>query len=260
TGSIAEQLSELAQSARKFYSSVYNNVGKIWPDLADCTADGITLDLKAFLAQPPAVKGEIVRRSLAHLGSGERDLTHQHYEKILQLAQQKTGGRKVELPDSFVVCCEYGNLIFARHQKRTAVKKCADKTVELQVPGRTQFGNCLIEATILEADKKQFGKFKQEKPNFIERFDLDKVHLPLAVRFRRAGDRFWPLGLREEKKVGKFLTAAKVPGEIRKKALIVADAGKIIWVWPIRMSEQAKVTSATRKILQLQISDTKLVD
>jgi len=57
--------------------------------------------------------------------------------------------------------------------------------------------------------------------------------------------------------VGKFLTAAKVPQQIRKKVFIVADAEKIIWVWPIRIGEQAKVTSGTRKILQLRITDTK---
>jgi tRNA(Ile)-lysidine synthase len=68
------------------------------------------------------------------------------------------------------------------------------------------------------------------------------------------------LGLQEEKKVGKFLTTAKVPRQIRKKAIIAADAEKVIWIWPIRISEQAKVTSGTRKILQLQITDAPLIE
>ncbi len=37
--------------------------------------------------------------------------------------------------------------------------------------------------------------------------------------------------------------------------LIIADSEKIIWVWPIRMSEQAKIAGGTPKILQLQITD-----
>ena len=260
TGSIVEQLSELAQSAQKFYSLVCSSVEKIWPELADCTTDNIVLDLNSFLTQPPAVKVEIVRRSLTHLGSGERDLAHQHYERILQLSQQNISGRKIELPDGFVVRREYGNLILARRQESSTVKKHTDKIVMLQVPGWTQFGSFLIEATILETDKKRFEKFKQEKPNFVEWFDLDKVKLPIVVRFRQSGDRFWPLGLTGEKRIGKFLTTAKVPQQIRKKVLIVADTEKIIWVWPIRISEQAKVTSQTRKILQLQMTDTKPAD
>ena len=112
---------------------------------------------------------------------------------------------------------------------------------------------------------------RESKIESVEWFDLDNVKLPLVVRSREDGDRFVPLGLREEKKVGKFLTAAKVPQQIRKKVFIVADAEKIIWVWPIRIGEQAKVAlvsakhravagSGTRKILQLRITDTKLVD
>ena len=92
-----------------------------------------------------------------------------------------------------------------------------------------------------------------KKNKFVVCFDLDKLHLPLLVRFRQAGDRFVPLGLGSEKKLGKFLTAAKVPQHLRRKLLIVFDSEKIIWVWPIRMSEQGRITGETRKILQLQI-------
>ena len=256
TGSIVEQLAELSQSAQKFYSLVCSSVEKVWTELADYTADNVALDLKSLLAQPPAVKVEIVRRSLACLGGGERDLTHQHYERVLQLAQQNISGRKIELPDGFVVWHEYENLILARRQESSTVKKHTDKKVELQVPGQTRFGRYSIEAAVFEAEGRNFEKFKAQKTNFIEWFDLDKVKLPIVVRLHKDGDRFVPLGLREEKKVGKFLTAARAPKEIRKKVLIVADAEKIIWVWPVRISEQTKVTSQTRKILQLQINDT----
>ncbi|MCH8121441.1 MAG: tRNA lysidine(34) synthetase TilS [Planctomycetes bacterium] len=127
-------------------------------------------------------------------------------------------------------------------------------SVVLEVPGQTKFGKNLIEATILEAEEEEFEKFKAGKNNFIERFDFDKIKPPLVVRFRRTGDRFVPLGLGEDKKVGKFITAARVPQEVRQKLLIVADSERIIWVWPIRIAEQAKVTGGTRKILQLQIT------
>jgi hypothetical protein len=48
-----------------------------------------------------------------------------------------------------------------------------------------------------------------------------------------------------EKKVGKFLTTAKVPRVQRMRILIFADQEKIIWVCPARISEQAKVTPTT---------------
>jgi tRNA(Ile)-lysidine synthase len=113
----------------------------------------------------------------------------------------------------------------------------------------------LIDAALIQNDDRKFAKFKAEKNTLVEWFDFHKIKPPLLVRPRRAGDRFVPLGLNEKKKVGKFLTAARVPQQLRQKLLIVADSEKIIWLWPVRTSGQAKVAGDTRKILQLRITD-----
>jgi len=266
---VIEQLFDLSQSAQGFYGLVCDSAEKVWPELSDCADDRVVLDLKRFLTQGPAVKVELVRRSLTHLGSGERNLTQGHFERILRLAEQKISGRKIELPNKFVVWREYENLVFARAERSSWPDEQISKSTEVEVQGRTKFDRYLIEATVFEAGECDVDpvrdfflrgsngveKFKVEKSKSVEWFDLDNVSLPLVVRFRQAGDRFVPLGLEGEKRIGKFLTAAKVPQEIRQELLIVADSEKIIWVWPIRMSEQAKVTTETRKILQLQIND-----
>jgi len=266
SGSLVEQLFDLSGSAGRFYSLVCSETEKVWPDMAEVSSETITLNLKSFLAQPQPVKVELIRRSLAQLGSGERDLTHQHFEKILHLAEKNIGGRKIDLPDEFVVQREYENLIFTRPKETSTADESIGKTIELKIPGKTKFGCYLIKATIIDAPITNYPSFDKLKMvskveplpitsyKLIECFDLDKVKLPLVVRYRRAGDRFWPLGLSGEKKVGKFLTAEKVPQQIRKKVLIVADSEKIIWVWPTRISEQVKITGETRKIIQLKIT------
>jgi len=264
SGSIVEELSRLAHLAREFYGSVCRSAEKVWPELAECDDDSLKLDLKIFLTQPEPVRVELVRRSLAAVGSGERDLTRGHYKRILQLAAEDMSGRKITLPDGFVVWHKYGNLIFARMETLKAGEQIS-KSTRVEIPGKTKFGSYLIEATVLEAGELDIEQFKAEKNEFFEWFDLDKLRLPLVVRFRKAGDRFWPLGLAGEKRVGKFLTAGKVPQETRRKLLIITDSEKVIWVWPIRMSEQAKLVAGTlgprtQKILQLQITGTKPVN
>ena len=52
--------------------------------------------------------------------------------------------------------------------------------------------------------------------------------------------------------MGRFLMDARLPSEIKSKAVIVKDAKKILWLAPIRMSEHAKVTEQTTKILEIQ--------
>jgi len=267
--SIVEQLFGLSRSAQRFYDLVCSRAEKMWPNLAKCAGDKVELNLKSFLLETEPVKVELIRRCLTCLGSGERDLTQKHYEKILRLARQNISGKKIELPGRFTVRHEYRNLVFARCEKEAGLGEEISSSVTLEVPSRTQFGQYLIEATILDAgclmlDARRKTKSiidnRESRIKFIERFDLDKLKLPLFVRSRQDGDRFWPLGLAGKKKVGKFLTAARVPEEIRQNVLIVADREKIIWVWPIRISEETKITDETQKILQLQISNFSISD
>ncbi len=255
--SIVEQLSQLARSARRYYRVVCSRADELWPGLADCDVEKTVLDLKLFLTEPQPVKVELVRRSLANIGCGERDLTQGHYEGILQLAEQNVTGRKIELPGEFIVWREYGNLFFLNCRVGLAPPTSMSKgqIVTVEIPGQTKFEKFLIQAIVLEKNKVDFEKFKAAKTDSIEWFDLDKTKPPLFVRFRRPGDRFVPLGQSEEKKIGKFLTAQRVPHQVRRKVLVVADREKIIWVWPVRISEQARITGDTRKILQLQITD-----
>ena len=263
SGSLVEQLSELSESARRFYKLVCSRADEVWQKAADCAGEKVTLDSKVLLAQSQPVMVELVRRSLTAVGCGERDLTQRHYEGILRLAEQNVSGRKIDLPGEFVVGAEYGNLIFSGPEKRPHSEEQIVESTEVEVPGQTRFGRNLVKATVLDAGcsmlhrKVSCGDTRRKTKSriqFIERFDFDKIKPPLVVRFRKPGDRFVPLGLGEEKKVGKFLTAARVPQEVRQKLLIVADSERIIWIWPIRMSEQAQVTGGTRKMLQLQIS------
>jgi tRNA(Ile)-lysidine synthase len=252
--SFVERLFDLSTSTQRFCNLVDNYTDNIRPALAERDRDVLKLDVEKFLEQPEAVKVELVRRCLNEIGEGERDLTEGHYKKILQMAERKTGSGKIELPGGFTVIKEQGKLIFTRPQKIIHTEQQADRQAVINIPGRTRFEQYSIEATILDAERCDFEKFKAEKTVFVEGFDFDNLKLPLVVRFRRAGDRFVPLGLAAEKKIGKFLTDSKLPQRRRGETLIVADAEKIIWLWPVRISERAKITSQTHKIVQVQIT------
>jgi len=275
--SIVEQLSQLARSARAYYGVVCSRADEVWPRLADSDAEKIVLDLKLFLTESQPVKVELIRRALAGIGCGERYLRQGHYEGILQLAEQNVTGRKMELPGGFAVRREYGNIIFSnrrlglappissKNQPGRMGNSFAHAALEtawagkpahptLEIPGQTKFEKYFIQAIVLEKNQVDFEKFKASKTGLIEWFDLEKIKPPLFVRRRRTGDRFIPLGQSEEKKLGKFLTAQRVPHGIRRDVLVVTDTEKIIWVWPVRISGQARITGETRKILQLQIT------
>jgi len=249
SGCLVDELFELTKASRGFYRLVYKAADAIWLDVATAEKQTIMLDLGKLAAQQPEVKIEIVRRALAHLNCGEQDITEQHYNRILRLSENKT----LQLPGKVEVRRQEGAIIFAHSQKEEVIKADGNKAIVLNVPGVTEFAGVLTEAQTLEYDAARFEKFKKTKTSFVEWFDFDKLKLPLEVRFRRRGDRFWPLGLKAEKKVGKFLTSAKASQQTRRKAMIVADSGKIIWLCPVRLSERVKVTSQTKRVLQLKV-------
>jgi tRNA(Ile)-lysidine synthase len=259
TGKLVEHLSELSNHAQLLQLLVEENTHKVWSKTTQYNGNKVSLELEGFLKQPRAIQIELIRRSLKKLGSGEKYLTEGHYNRILQLARKKITGKKLELPGGFIAKRENQQLIFEQAQKKTKPKKI-NQSQEITIPGRTQFEDYFVEAQLLEGKDANIERLMVKKDEHVEWFDFQKLQLPLVIRFRQAGDRFWPLGLPGQKRVGKFLTSAKIQRQIREKLVIVSDSERIIWVWPARISEETKVSRETKNILQLCITYTKKTD
>ncbi len=253
TADTVELLDNLAKSARRLFSRICNEADAVWPDVADINEDNIALDFAGITGRQPEVKMEIIRRALAAVGCGEQNLKQTHYEKITELCDNKNTGKALTLPAGFEAKRDYAKLIISRTNKQQSRDEQLITPVELQAPGKTELDDYTIEADIFEKIPDSLEAFKKKKDGNIEWFDFDKLKLPLRLRHRRDGDRFMPLGMAEEKKLGKFLTAVKTPRQVRQRLLVIEDGEKIVWLWPVRISERAKITGQTKKILQLKI-------
>jgi tRNA(Ile)-lysidine synthase len=102
-------------------------------------------------------------------------------------------------------------------------------------------------------------KSTSEKINFnrvknTEAFlDYDKIRSPLKVRKWNSGDKFYPLGLKEEKKIQDFFIDKKIPVNLRKLVPVFADSEKIIWVGKHRIDNRVRVTENTKRVLHLKL-------
>jgi tRNA(Ile)-lysidine synthase len=248
TAPLAESLNQLSEKARLFYLKVNQHADEIWPEVAHEKKGRVILDIQKLLSSTKWVQVELIRRAIVKAGSGERDLRQEHFEAVLKLAKNAHGGKYIELPDGFEAANEYGKLIFTKALKEDGL---TSQSKQINIPGETKFADQLIEAKILDRADCCLEEFKRKKNRFIEWFDLDKINGSLQIRRRREGDRFVPLGQTCEKKIGKFLTDEKVPKSKRKKILVISDENKIIWLCPIRASEETKVKEATENILEL---------
>ncbi|MFA5554691.1 MAG: tRNA lysidine(34) synthetase TilS, partial [Phycisphaerae bacterium] len=253
-GSITEQLSALCIASRKFHLKIARQADSIWPELAKITSNTVSLSIDRFLSQPEPVELELIRRCLNEWKIGERDFTEQHYKNLITLARTNKSNKIIELPGGIKAYRQYNELILTTQIIVTKIINPPAMPVELNITGETLFEDYIARASVFKFNQSAFKKFKSEKDSYIEWFDLDKISLPIIIRTRSQGDRFIPLGQNAPKKIGQFLTDAKIPADVRKQTVIIADDSRIIWVCPIRTSQAAKITSRTKKILQLNVA------
>lgn len=252
-GSLVEQLASLAISAGRLHARVAWEAEDAAERHARSHTDGTAIDAAALAGLPEPVAVELLRQRLSKLGLGERDLTRRHYRDLLHLAAPQGEGKTMSLPDGFSAHRESTAIVLRRPTSQSQSQKLPD-AVELRIPGTTPFGRFCIDAQVLDAAQVPPAAISQRRNSFLEYLDFDRIRPPLIVRARRNGDRFVPLGQHGERKLGKFLTAAKVPDAIRSRTLIVEDAQGILWVCPVRIGDRAKVTEKTSILLDLRVT------
>lgn len=86
--------------------------------------------------------------------------------------------------------------------------------------------------------------------------DFDVVRSPLAIRFPRPGDRFYPLGATGSQKLQDFFVNNKVPRAKRPYVPLVLSGTEILWVVGYRIAEPFKIRPGTRCGLELACSET----
>ena len=252
-GSLTGQLADLAGAARKLQRRVEEEAAAATARHVRLDRDKRTIDAAALAALPEMVAVELLRRQLGDLGCGQRDLTQHHYQGILALTGLDGIGKAQSLPGSFSACRRRDRVILRRPTApgETTIPTTA---VQVTIPGTTDIAGYRIEARILDPIAAKAAWIRNDKGPFVEYLDLDRVGSTLVVRARRPGDRFVPLGMPREKKVGKFLTAAQVPVERREEILVFEDEEKIVWICPVRLSERAKITEQTHRVLVLNVT------
>ena len=91
----------------------------------------------------------------------------------------------------------------------------------------------------------------------VEYIDADRVHLPLTVRRWRPGDRFYPLGMKQQRRLSDFLKDCKVNIFEKYCVQLLVDADdRIVWVIGLRADNRFRVTPATRRCLRLSATSS----
>ena len=89
--------------------------------------------------------------------------------------------------------------------------------------------------------------------------DSQKVTFPLTIRKWKAGDYFYPLGMRQKKKLSDYFIDNKYSIFDKENIYILESGGKIVWIIGDRIDDRFKITNSTKTGLLIRSKRKELV-
>ncbi|MDN5293968.1 MAG: tRNA(Ile)-lysidine synthase [Eubacteriales bacterium] len=205
------------------------------------------LPLELFNTLPAALQRRVLRCWYWQLAGEEgkgRVLSAALVERVRELALGGENGREVLLPGG-VVCRRAYHFL----QGEKGEKEIPPFSYPLH-PGVTEIPEAGVRVVVQVVEEKSFAPLPEEGWTLL---DADRIPAGAELRNRRQGDLFYPAGAPGQKKLKEFLIDAKIPRKERDKLVLVAQGKEILAVVGMRVSEKAKVTAETKRILALKV-------
>ncbi|MGV3766069.1 MAG: tRNA lysidine(34) synthetase TilS [Chitinophagaceae bacterium] len=103
-------------------------------------------------------------------------------------------------------------------------------------------------------NKRSPANWQPQQDASIAHLNSKEIKFPLIVRPWKAGDYFYPLGMKKKKKISRFLIDLKMPVHQKERVYVLESAGRIAWVIGYRIDERFKIKESTTSLLELRFS------
>ena len=209
--------------------------------------------------QQIGVQRRLVRRAIARLRPGLRDIDYETVERALEFMTSPTRSGQMDLAAGLRLSMEGERLWIADWGADLPDENWPQitpgKVLEIAIPGETRLsGNWVLRAEILPADDTLLAQAQANTDPYQAWLDLERLRPSLVVRGRIAGERFHPLGMGGQSlKLSDFMVNVKLPRRRRDNWPLLVMGEEIAWVPGYRIAETAGVKQKTRKILWITL-------
>lgn len=250
---VGDALLRLSEQARWVNEYVDKTAQEAFEALViERTDQELSINATALIRKSRIMQAELVRRAIASFELGEQDISFGHLSTVVDLLADQASGKQLHLPGGMIVSKIYNRLVFAVPTEQPRETIAAE--IVIHVPGRTTLPRHGFEVTceIVDLPVGEAASAMRASHTGEEWLDYEAVHPPLTVRYRRPGDRFWPLGAPGTKKIAEFLIDAKVDPAERDRLAILCDRLGPVWLIGQRIDERVKLTRQTRRVLKIR--------
>ncbi len=220
---------------------------RVWKEVVRYENETVTLDKSALLAQPAALRREVIRLAFDKLLGNLKDVEARHIEEIIE-ALDKPAGKKLNLPGGLYFSTEYGCYRMGKGPSPISPLPYLSGEWQLNIPGDTKITGWLVKTEIFKPEEVRAEKNDNAYRAYL---DLDRTGTGLSVRNRRSGDRFQPQGMSQSKKLSEYMIDNRVPSYWREQVPLVYSPQQILWVVGWRIDERAKITANTKHVLRI---------
>jgi tRNA(Ile)-lysidine synthase len=95
-------------------------------------------------------------------------------------------------------------------------------------------------------------KFEVPSDSLAACLDSEKIAFPLIIRKWKPGDFFYPLGMKQKKKLSDFFIDNKFSGFDKEQAFVLESEGNIVWIIGFRIDDRFKLTALTTRVLLIK--------
>jgi tRNA(Ile)-lysidine synthase len=222
------------------------------------------LNIHKVLQEMEGARRRVVRRAVAQLRPGLRDIDFELVERFLRCLEGGPSPTRCDLGAGLSLLVEAGTVWLAAWesdlpgadfpQAPEADQGCPP--LSLPLPGDLSMPEgWQITSRVVEDAPAAYPNAVANADPYQAWLDLDTLHLPLQVRCRRAGDRFLPLGMQgHSMKLSDFMINLKLPSRLRSAWPLVCSADEIAWIPGLRLAHPYRLKPDSLRAVHLHIT------